>query len=803
MKDKHGFIIGNSESARLLRGHDWSGHALGDPDTWPSSLRSSVCLMLNTRFPMFILWGPRHICIYNDAIGGSLLADRHPAALGQPGPAVWPELWPAFADAVDSVMAGGEATWHDEELIPVSVNGRIENRWWTWSMSPIHDDRAPSGVGGVMVVGSDVTRQHLVAESLKAERARLLELFQQAPGFIAVGYGDDMIFHLVNDAYLQLVGFRDLVGKPVREALPELEGQGFFELLDQVYRSGEPFRGEAVPIQLQREPESPVELRYINFVYQPIRQADGTVIGIFVEGHDVTEQQRIQNALRAALSANEAIFEHSLDVICVIDEQGRFVEVSAAARQVWGYPPQDLVGRRVMELVAPRDQARTERATASIMSGQPVAAFENRCLRQDGTEAPMQWSAVWVADQRRIYAVARDLSERLKSEELLRQAQKMETIGQLTGGVAHDFNNLLTVIIGNSAVLTERLAGSPPLLELAEMVLQAGERGADLTARLLAFARRQALEPKVLRPRDVIDGIYGLVRRALGENVDITVIHEPDSAKVSIDPGQFEAAMLNICINARDAMADGGRLMIETGNVVLGQDYADRHLDVEPGPYVLVAISDTGHGMSPEVLARAIDPFFTTKGLNKGTGLGLSMVYGFIKQSGGHMKIYSEPGHGTVVKLYLPAADGDLEFEPVSTPAASDLRGAETILLVEDDAWVRAHAASVLCELGYTVLEAASGPDALKVAREHTQIDLLFTDVIMPGGMNGPQLAAEIGALFPGVPVLFTSGYTENAIVHHGRVDPGVNLLHKPYRPQKLGEKVRQVLDAAKGAAKE
>jgi CheY-like chemotaxis protein len=250
-------------------------------------------------------------------------------------------------------------------------------------------------------------------------------------------------------------------------------------------------------------------------------------------------------------------------------------------------------------------------------------------------------------------------------------------------------------------------------------------------------------------------------------------------------------------------MDEGGRLMIETGNVVLGQDYADRHLDVEPGPYVLVAVSDTGHGMSPEVLARAIDPFFTTKGLNKGTGLGLSMVYGFIKQSGGHMKIYSEPGHGTVVKLYLPVADGDLEFEPARTPSGSGLRGTETILLVEDDAWVRAHAASVLCELGYTVLEAGNGPDALTLARQHPEIDLLFTDVIMPGGMNGPALAAEIGGLLPGVPVLFTSGYTENAIVHHGRVDPGVNLLHKPYRPHKLGEKVRQILDAAKGAAKE
>lgn len=803
LKDKYGFIVGQSEAARLLRKLDWAAHALGETDAWPASLRSAVCLMVNTRIPMFILWGPAHVCLYNDAMGAALPAGRHPAALGQPGSGIWPDLWTSFGREVDAVLAGAEANWHEDQLMRVTIDGRVEERWWTWSLSPLYDERAASGVGGVMVICNDVTSQHSMTESLRAERTRLLELFQQAPGFLAVGYGEDMVFDLVNDAYLQLVGFRDLIGKPVRDALPELEGQGFFELLDQVYRSGQPFRGSALPIHLQREPDSPVELRYINFVYQPIRRADGSVIGILVEGHDVTEQQRTHDALRDAVSANQAIFDHSLDVICVFDDQGRFLDVSARASRVWGYAPQELAGRAFMDLVAPRDRARTRRAAASIMAGQPTAAFENYYLRKDGTEVPMQWSAVWEASQRRMYAVGRDLSERIKAEELLRQAQKMETIGQLTGGIAHDFNNLLTVIVGNCELLTERLASNPPQQELARMVLQAGERGAELTSRLLAFARRQALEPKILRPRDVIDGLHGLVRRALGENIELAIIHESASTAVSIDPTQFESAMLNVCINARDAMGDGGRLMIETASVVLDQDYADRHHDVEPGPYVLVAVSDTGHGMAREVLARAIDPFFTTKGLNKGTGLGLSMVYGFIKQSGGHMKIYSEPGHGTVVKLYLPVAQGELEFEPADNPAPPELRGTETILLVEDDAWVRAHASNVLRGLGYTVLEAGDGPEALTLARAHPDIALLFTDVIMPGGMNGPQLAAAMAPLLPGVPVLFTSGYTENAIVHHGRVDPGVNLLHKPYRPQKLGEKVRQALATRRSSAKE
>jgi nitrogen-specific signal transduction histidine kinase/CheY-like chemotaxis protein len=391
--------------------------------------------------------------------------------------------------------------------------------------------------------------------------------------------------------------------------------------------------------------------------------------------------------------------------------------------------------------------------------------------------------------------ICTDVSERVDLEQRLAQSQKLESIGQLTGGIAHDFNNLLTVIIGNAEMLADELGKESPLAPFARLVLSAGERGAELVKRLLAFARRQALEPQMVHPDEVIDGMRDLLRRTLGENIELEFKKGSGQPVVSIDPGQLESALLNLCINARDAMPDGGRLMIETSDVILDEAYASQRADVVAGAYVQVAVSDTGAGMTPDVTARAFDPFFTTKAKGKGTGLGLSMVYGFTKQSGGHVAIYSEAGIGTVVKLYLPRIDASV---PVTMPvpvASEGGGGGETILLVEDDELVRTHAGQLLRQLGYRVLSASGGPEALDILRANPDIDLLFTDVIMPGGMNGPQLAEAAHRMRRGLPVLYTSGYTENAIVHHGRVDPGVNLLHKPYRRETLAAKIRAAID--------
>jgi signal transduction histidine kinase len=378
--------------------------------------------------------------------------------------------------------------------------------------------------------------------------------------------------------------------------------------------------------------------------------------------------------------------------------------------------------------------------------------------------------------------------------ERLRRSQRLEAVGQLTGGVAHDFNNLLTVVMGNAELLVELNTDNPTQRQLAEMIGTAAQRGAELTQRLLAFARKQALDPKVVDVNELVAGMDTLLRRSLGEHIEIELIRGAGLWPALVDPGQLENALLNLCLNARDAMPGGGRLTLETANARLDADYAAQQAEVTPGQYVMLAVSDTGEGIAPEHLQRVFEPFFTTKDKGKGTGLGLAMVYGFTKQSAGHVTVYSEPGDGTTVRLYLPRAVGAVaEAGPVEA-GAPVVGGHETILVVEDDAAVRRYACTQLKASGYRVIEAADGPSALALLDTRDDVDLLFTDVVMPGGMNGRALADAACQRRPGLRVLYTSGYTENAIVHHGRLDAGALLLSKPYRRQALDRAVRAAL---------
>ncbi len=378
----------------------------------------------------------------------------------------------------------------------------------------------------------------------------------------------------------------------------------------------------------------------------------------------------------------------------------------------------------------------------------------------------------------------------------LQQSQRMEAIGQLTGGVAHDFNNLLTVVMGNAELLIELESGSPEKRRLAESIVSAAQRGADLTSGLLAFARKQALDPKSVDINILLANIDPMLRRTLGEHIEIELIRAAGLWPALVDPGQLENALLNLCINARDAMPGGGHLTLETANVRLDIDYAQRHIDVAPGAYVMIAVSDSGTGIAPENLRRVFEPFYTTKEKGKGTGLGLAMVYGFVKQSAGHVAIYSEVGQGTSVKLYLPRMHGE---QPPAIEAGGRIEvagGTETILLVEDDEAVRSYARAALLSFGYSVIEAADGASALALIKQHDRLDLLFTDVVMPGGMNGRALAEAARELKPGLRVLYTSGYTENAMIHHGRLDADAPLLSKPYRRSELDRAVRAALNA-------
>jgi signal transduction histidine kinase/CheY-like chemotaxis protein len=396
-----------------------------------------------------------------------------------------------------------------------------------------------------------------------------------------------------------------------------------------------------------------------------------------------------------------------------------------------------------------------------------------------------------------------EIIEREKAEEALRQAQKMEAIGQLTGGVAHDFNNILQVILGNLGIIETRLqrGGTNPavLSPLIETAIRAGDRAAVLTGQLLAFSRRQPLQPKPIDPNRLLGGMSELFHRTLGETIEVETVFGARIWQIFVDANQLESAILNLAVNARDAMPSGGKLTIETANTHLDEAYAASEPDVHPGQYVVIAVTDSGEGMSADVVAKAFDPFFTTKDIGQGTGLGLAQVYGFMKQSGGHAKIYSEPGVGTTVKLYLPRLVTAVAATGAGTNDLAEVpRGhREVILVVEDEAEVRDFVVDMLRELGYDVVEAATGDTALQALEARGDIKLLFTDVGLPGGLNGRQLADEALRRRPDLKVLYTTGYARNAIVHQGRLDPGVELINKPFTYSALAQRVREILDTA------
>lgn len=405
------------------------------------------------------------------------------------------------------------------------------------------------------------------------------------------------------------------------------------------------------------------------------------------------------------------------------------------------------------------------------------------------------FSIMSMVDEHSIYLYGQDITERKQIEEQFRQAQKMEAIGRLAGGVAHDFNNLLTVIIGHSALLLSQLKDTD-LGQDIKQIEKAGERAASLTRQLLAFSRKQVLQPKILDLNGIVSDVEKMLRRLIGEDIDLGIALDPGLGRVKADPGQVEQVILNLVINARDAMPWGGKITIETTNVNLDETYTRRHVGVESGPYVMLAVSDNGIGMDERTLAHIYEPFFTTKGKDKGTGLGLATVYGIVKQSNGHIWVYSEPGQGATFKVYLPRVEESLGVSEASSARARPIRGSETILLVEDETQVRNLTRKILQENGYTVLEARHGEEALELCQQNEgPIHLLLTDVVMPGGMSGRELAERLLSLRPEIKVLYMSGYTDNAIIHHGVLDAGTAFIQKPFDPNALAHKVRAVLD--------
>jgi PAS domain S-box-containing protein len=1181
------FLAHDGDLARLIRNFDWSATPLGSPAQWREVVKATTRTILQSPVPIATLWGEEGVMIYNDAYA-VIAGGRHPSSLG----AKVREAWPEVADFNDNVMKvvleGRTLSYADTELT-LHRNGQPEQVFLNLDYSPVMDETGkPCGVMAIVV---ETTPKVRAERWRQGEQERLRRMFEQAPGFVAMMRGPDHVFELTNAAYRHLVGNRDVVGRSAREALPDLLDQGFFERLDDVYRSGTHYQGRALPVDFRASDDAPLERKYVDLVFQPIFDENGSVIGIFAQGIDVTDRIGADEALKASERQSRQILNGAIDyAIIALDLDGKIMRWNEGARRIFGWTEEEVVGRpwellferedvmsgkprhaidsawelgtahhdrwhvrksgerfwasgsisrildeagkpagvvkvlsdktqehfaaqalieaearlrraqeaggvgvfsldletgilsptpefckiyglsetgnipisRVETLVAEEDrhtastmesrrtglaplnveyrirrasdgqkrviarkgeferdaqgkpvrfvgvvQDITERrraqrelrdsearfralaqaipnhvwtarpdgsmewfndrtyeyaglptgalegaewlrivhpedlaetaaawtaATAAghtyqvehrlrdrtgafrwhIVRGVPISdetgrivrwigtntdieeqretrakleelnhilgqrvtdrtaerdrmwrlstdimlvadfaatiiavnpawkatfgweehelvgqsfvalihpddvaatlsevgklsegvttfSFENRYRAKDGSYRTISWTAA--PDDAYIHANGRDVTEEREAAKALRrtelalqQAQKMEAIGNLTGGVAHDFNNLLQVVAGNLQLLAKDVAGNEKAGRRIANALAGVDRGSKLASQLLAFGRRQPLDPRVVNVGRLIRGMDEMVRRTIGEGIEVETIVSGGLWNTLVDPMQIENALLNLAINARDAMDGFGKLTIEVGNAYIDDAYVRLHDDVSPGQYVALAVTDTGAGMSPEVIEKVFEPFFSTKPEGKGTGLGLSMVYGFVKQTGGHVKIYSEVGHGTTVKIYLPRSvqQEDQEVIHVDQPVEG---GQETILVAEDDEGVRATVVELLQELGYRVLKASDAGAALTIIESGIPIDMLFTDVVMPGQLKSAELAVKAKERLPGLAVLFTSGYTENSIVHGGRLDPGVQLLSKPYTREALARKIRHVLN--------
>ncbi len=511
----------------------------------------------------------------------------------------------------------------------------------------------------------------------------------------------------------------------------------------------------------------------------------------------MSRREEIDAALPAHQAQFASIMHHAPMMVSLKDRQGRYTFVNQAFCEFTGRSEQELIGRTVADFNPPEFAEFIAREDNSAIEGRRVVQREFTRLDERGLRTalivkfPIFDAAGEVTG---VGTVMSDVTDQKRIESQLAQAQRMDAIGQLSGGIAHDFNNLLTSILLNADVLAGMLdERSRPL---AEAIRMAAERGADLTRRLLAFGRRQMLEPRPTDVKELLSGMEPLIHRTLGEHIQIAWQHAADLWSATVDPSQLENAVLNLAVNARDAMPNGGQLSIETANVEFDLEQAAAFPEIRPGQFVMIAVRDTGVGMPPEIVARAFEPFFTTKDVGKGTGLGLSMVYGFVKQSGGHARIYSEVGIGTVVRIYLPRSAAVMAAAAAAPTTAPRLpTGSETILFVEDDPMVREHTGRQIVGLGYAVLAAENGADALAMVDDGFVPDLLFTDVVMPGGMNGRQLALRLRERWPRLRVLYTSGYAHGALTIDGEAVPNKYVLGKPYRRRDLAAKLREVLD--------
>ncbi|WP_246784856.1 PAS domain-containing protein [Bradyrhizobium sp. S69] len=807
------FLKGSGRVTSLVRSFDWANTPVGPIEQWPVSLKMATALLLQSPIAIVMLWGPEGVMIYNDAYS-KFAGGRHPGLLGRRVREAWPEVADFNDHVLNEVLHGGRTLSYKDRELWLNRDGIPKQLWTDLDYSPVINELGESV--GVFAVVTETTERVLADRRIAAERERQQQLFGQMPGFVGVLRGAEHVYEYVNEAYLEISGRTDFIGKTVRQMFPELDGQGYFELLDEVYSTGQAVVTRAMELRLYGSDE----IQFIDFVYQPVRDPDGSVAGIFVGGYEVTEAHRAAAALRVSearlleLNANleRQVIERtqargltwqvSPDLLGALNSEGYFETSNPAWKTVLGWSEEEVARTSIFELLHPDDLERTRAGFELTQQGQPAIRFPNRYRCRDGSYRWISW--VGVPEDGMVYCSGRDITDEKAAEaelavaqEALRQSQKMEAIGQLTGGIAHDFNNLLAGISGSLELLERRL-GQGQIAGLERYIAAAQgstKRAATLTQRLLAFSRRQTLDPKPTDVNKLINGMEDLIRRTVGPAVVLEVVGAGGLWLTKIDLSQLENAVLNLIINARDAMPDGGRITIETANKWL-DERAAKDRELPSGQYISLCVTDTGTGMTPGVISQIFDPFFTTKPLGQGTGLGLSMIHGFVRQSGGQVRVYSELGVGTTMCLYLPRFLGEATMDaPSETTVTKDGGQGETVLIVDDEPTVRMLMREVLEEAGYVAIDAADGPAGLSILRSDARIDLLVTDVGLPGGMNGRQVADAARTFRPGLKVLFVTGYAENASVGNGHLDAGMQVMAKPFAVAEFGNKVREIID--------
>ena len=838
-------VPGNDDAQALITRTDWSNSALGDAGQWPQSLRTAVDIVLHSPMPMLLLWGPQLTQIYNNGFA-MLAGSKHPHAFGQPAHLIWPELRD-FTDPIYRAVLQGQVRTYSERRFTLQRDGKDSDFWLDLTYSPIRDETAQ--VAGILVTAIETNERRRIAlelqqrseDSLKAQQQTEERLQLALAATDAVGTWD---WDIGEDRFIADAHFAQLHGVDPAQAsqLP------ISDYLQGVHPEDRALIARSIKHCITHGTEYAEEYRLL--------QGDGDIRWVFARGRcykdhhgrpvrflgaalDLTERKHTEQALRQSQTELQLIINAMPILISYVDHEERFRLNNAAYLDWYGLTPQELYGRTIREVIGEEAYFLRAPYIAEALAGRPCSfslytphrdgsirhALMNY-LPRHGADGAVNGFYIFVIDEterkkteealrnlnetleERVSARTEQLAqanqrlqnemfERERAEDALRHAQKMEAVGQLTGGIAHDFNNMLTGIIGSLDLMQRYIADgrANEIGRFTEAAVSSANRAAALTHRLLAFSRRQSLDRKQLNVNELIHSLEDLIRRTKGDQIELELQLADDLWPVSTDVSQLENALLNLVINARDAMPEGGELLIETVNVYLDGSDITTLEPVKAGDYLMLAVSDNGTGMTPSVRSKAFDPFFTTKPIGQGTGLGLSMIYGFAQQSGGHVSLDSLPGQGTCVRLYLPRLYA-LEPEhppanPVEPPA--HLPSGEAVVVVEDDPAVRMLVLDLLKELGYRAFEAEDAKSALPLLESDLRMDLLVTDVGLPG-MNGRQLAEVARQHRPGLKVLFMTGYAQKAAERQGFLEDGMDMVAKPFAIELLASKIRTMI---------